>query len=212
MSNTARLTIASLAAWLTGCGCSSENSGLGYQQIYGKAILAAQPSTDSKSIVPSLYDNSAFEVCGWCNGDETCECTSDAPNPQVAPDGSYTLYQFAMGPNEYRAVAPSTLEGAAYFTVDGCGDVEAPTVTLTPLGSVTGTVTGLPELAGVVVTVDDTSDVTITDATGGFTIVGLLSGTHGLTALEPGSTNTSRATVQVPYNTAASVMIAFAAK
>jgi hypothetical protein len=189
-----RFTLAGLV-WLTGC--------FGEQTIHGQAILTGQA------------DSSAIVVCGACaidGGGRTCFCTGIAGDPPVAADGSYTLEQNQSGPNAFTASAPSTLEGSIEFTVDGDGDVDAPTVMLTPLGTVTGTVAGPSELEGIVVAVDGSSQVATTGATGAFTIDNVVSGPETLTAFQPGSSSTvAHASVVVPYAASASAALSLAA-
>lgn len=186
MSIVFRAAVAAVAACLAGCVPN-----LGDQTIHGTAILVGQA------------DSSAITVCGACpydGGGRTCFCTgiTDAP---VAADGGYTLHQEVSGPNRFTATAASTLEGSVSFVVDGTGDVDAPTVMLTPVGSVMGTVAGLPDLGGVVVAVDGSSDLATTDATGAFAIASVESGPQSLTAFQPGSpaSAAAHATVVVPY-------------
>jgi hypothetical protein len=161
----------------------------GSQTISGTAILTGQP------------DSSAITVCGACpidSGGRTCVCTN------VAADGSYALDQGQRGPNLFSASAPSTLAQVT-FTVDGEGDVDAPPIMLTPLGSVTGTVSGSGALDGVVVSVDGSSELATTDATGAFTIANVVSGPQTLTASLANSV--AHASIVVPYADAATVAL-----
>jgi hypothetical protein len=195
-----------IAACVSGC-----MPGKGDQTIYGTAVLIEQPVAAHADGEPTQFDNSVIVVCGVCVADDPCDCTGVNGAP-VAADGSYTLDRGVRGPNNYSARAPSTLEGSVSFTVDGEGNVDAPPIALTPLGEVTGTVTGLPVLGGVVVTVDGSSVVATTDALGAFTLAGVLSGPQTLTAFQPGSTAVAvHANAEVPYASAATVALEFSA-
>lgn len=192
-----RVVMALVAACTSGCLV-----GRGDQIIWGTAVLTASGEA-------TRFDNSMIVVCGVCAADAPCDCTGVNSAP-VAADGSYTIDRGARGPNKYTASAPSTLEGSVAFTVDGSGDVEAPPLVLTPLGDVTGTVTGLTVLAGVVVTVDGSSVTATTDALGTFTLAGVLSGPETLTAFQPGSPQVVlHAGAVVPYASAVTVALDF---
>jgi|HubBroStandDraft_6_1064221.scaffolds.fasta_scaffold08479_5 hypothetical protein len=184
---------------------------VGEQKLHGTAVLIEQPVAGAADGAPVQFDNSVIVVCGFCIGDAPCDCTG-TNSPPVAADGSYMLDREGQGLIDYSASAPSTLEGSVEFSVDGDGDLDAPSVALTPLGEVTGTVTGLPVLAGVVVTVDGSSVTATTDALGAFTLAGILSGSQTLTAFQPGSTAVAvHANAEVPYASAATVALDFSA-
>ncbi len=205
MNISMRVVVGLVAACVSGCVPD-----VGEQSIYGTAVLIEQPVA-GRAVDATQFDNSVIEVCGFCIGDTPCFCTG-TNGPPVAADGSYTLDREGQGSVDYSARAPSTLEGSVKFTVDGDGDIEAPSVSLTPLGEVTGTVTGLPVLGGVVVTVDGSSVVATTDALGAFTLAGVLSGPQTLTAFQPGSTAVAaHASADVPYASAATVALDFGA-
>jgi hypothetical protein len=189
-----------VAACVSGCVPD-----VGEQILHGTAVLIEHDGA------PAQFDDSAIVVCGFCIADSPCYCTG-TDSPPVDADGTYVLDRKGQGSIDYSASAPSTVEGSVTFTVDGDGDLDAPPVTLTALGEVTGTVTGLAVLAGVVVTVDGSSVTATTDALGAFTLPGVLSGPQTLTAFQPGATTVVvHATAEVPYATAATVALDFSA-
>ncbi len=201
-----RVVIGLVAACVSGCVPD-----VGEQTIHGTAVLIEQPVAEQANGASAQFDNSVIVVCGFCAGDAPCYCTG-INGPPVAVDGSYALERRGQGTIDYSATAPSTLEGSVTFTVDGEGDLDAPPVALTPLGEVTGTVTGLAVLGGVVVTVDGSSVTATTDALGAFTLAGIKSGPQTLTAFQPGSTAIAvHANATVPYAWAATVALDFSA-
>lgn len=92
-------------------------------------------------------------------------------------DGSFAFEKLTAGAYLVSAEAPDTKEGRVSIGVFASGDVVAPELKFTPIGSVPGTVTynSMPA-AGVIVTVPGTSISTSTDAMGKFLLEGVPAG------------------------------------